>query len=318
MPPVLSIITIVIRSADERTEKICKNLILEQGVNPEALFIVKEAPFSRAMRRSFEIGIKENRKWTLCIDADVLLRPGSIKKLIGFAEKQKSNVCEIQGFVMDKFFGGPRQAGNHLYRTSLLKKVITCIPEEGVNIRPENHTLEKMAEIGYKWKSVPVIVGLHDHEQYNFDIFRKAFVHGIKHLDRAELLVTHWKEKAEEEPDFIVALKAFSDSIQFRDKAYINRDQVVYHQKFLETDFEEKTSLSIESINSNEVESIIKNWKYSSLYYYYFPDRDGLDSKGKASLIKVKRNIRRIGLLKTTRLIIGEILLNAGKSIKGS
>src|SRR5690625_2539618 len=127
--------TIVVRSVYERTEDLCKRLILEQGVKEENLFVIHETPFSTALKYSFEIGIREDLPWTFCIDADVLLRPNSINTMIGHAESQKENVSEIQGLVLDKFFGGPRPAGNHLYRTNVLSKALNKIPSEGVNIR---------------------------------------------------------------------------------------------------------------------------------------------------------------------------------------
>ena len=85
-------------------------MILEQGVQEKDLIIVREVPFSMSMKKSFEIGLERGKKWTFCIDADVLLRKHSIQKMIQFAENQKKNVCEIQGLVLDKFFSGPRGA----------------------------------------------------------------------------------------------------------------------------------------------------------------------------------------------------------------
>ena len=56
--------TLIIHSADERTFQLCQKLILEQGVPETQVFVVQEVPFSAAMRKSFEIGISEGRKWT--------------------------------------------------------------------------------------------------------------------------------------------------------------------------------------------------------------------------------------------------------------
>ncbi len=122
------LVYVVIRSAEERTEQLCKKLILEQGVFPENLCIVREVPFSAALKKAYELGIERGLKWTLCIDADVLLRPGAVEKMIALAENQDKKVCEIEGFVLDKFAGGPRTGGIHLYRTSLLLKALEHIP----------------------------------------------------------------------------------------------------------------------------------------------------------------------------------------------
>ena len=67
-------VTVVIRSVKERTEELCKKLILQQGIPEENLFIIHERPFSRAMRVGYQLGIDRNLPWTLYIDADVFLR----------------------------------------------------------------------------------------------------------------------------------------------------------------------------------------------------------------------------------------------------
>lgn len=309
-------VTMIIRSANERTEDLCRKLILEQGVEEQQLFIVHEVPFSAAMKTSFEIGIQEGKKWTYCIDADVLLQPGTIRQILTLAEKEREHVCEIQGYVMDKFFGGPRQAGNHLYRTSLLPKVIKNIPEEGTDIRPERHTLGKMAEQGNPWKSVPCIVGLHDEYQANADIYRKAFVHGMKHLDRAELLITRWRELSKTDPDYNTALTAFADSLKYSGETFINSQQPVYKINFQKAGIEEKKPIDIGSYSGTDISHRIENWEYSDLYYVYFPDRDGFDSRQRAALQKVKRNARNQGVMKTARLIISELLITAGKKLR--
>ncbi len=309
-------VSIIIRSAYERTEALCKKMILGQEIDENQLFIVHEVPFSAAMRKSFKIGIRAGRKWTYCIDADVLLQPGSIPKMLKLAENEPEKVCEIQGFVMDKFFGGPRQAGNHLYRTSLLSRVIANIPEEGTDIRPERYSLGKMDEQGYPWKSVPCIVGLHDEYQSNYDIYRKAFVHGIKHLDRTELLITRWRELADRDPDFKVALAAFSDSLKYSGEAFINSEQPLYRANFEKTGFKEKEPIEDTNFSGNDIKKLIDNWEYSDLYYVYFPDRDGLDNKSSAAWQKVKRNARNQGVIKTSKLVISDLFIKAGKKLR--
>ena len=73
--------SVIIRSAGERTEQLCRKLIIEQGVSPENLVAIKEVPFSAALKKSFQAGIERGLKWTLCNDADVLLRPGAVETI---------------------------------------------------------------------------------------------------------------------------------------------------------------------------------------------------------------------------------------------
>lgn len=297
--------TFIIRSVGERTEEVCKKLILEQGVKEEDLFIVREVPFSKSMRVSFQTGIKQKKKWTFCIDADVLLKRDSIRTLLRFAENQKANVCEVHALVLDKFFSGPRQAGNHLYRTSLLPNVIKCIPEEGTDIRPETYTLARMNEDGYPWELLSNVIGIHDDEQFNIDVYRKAFVQAVKHLDRAELLVNHWKKNITKDHDFAVALRAFSDSIKNVEEIYINSEQNIYKEKFEEAGFNEKDPINVSEFSLETIERRLDEWEIDDKYYDYYPNSQGLDSRGKSLFRRFKSSLKKRGILNTALLAVG-------------
>lgn len=270
---------VIIRSAHERTELLCRKLILDQGVPEGQVITVHEVPFSASMRRSFEMGISSGFAWTFCIDADVLLRPLSIHKMLELANEQEENVCEIQGFVMDKFFGGPRPAGNHLYRTSLLGKVIRKIPEEGVNIRPEYYALESMVAEGHPWVNVPYVVGIHDDEQYYRDIFRKAFVQASKHDFLIGLFLEIWKKGARNDRDFEIALKGLAAGIEYVGEVFIDIGRSIYSEKFSSTGVIEKENLDACSITLDEIENRILGMPADKSYLARFPD---LSSFGRA------------------------------------
>jgi hypothetical protein len=216
---------------------------------------------------------------------------------------------------MDKFFGGMRKGGFHLYRSSLLPIVIEQIPTEGENIRPESHTLNKMAEKGYPRAVVPYIIGTHDEEQYNFDIYRKAFVYAEKHLDKADLLISYWKKNSQNENDFKIALKAFSDSIVNTEQLYINRDQSLYQQKFSESGFKEKKKLDINSISLDDIEQRIQRWDTDDKYYDEFPDSEGFDSTKDLFIRKIKNSIKKRGLGTTLLLMISQSFTKMGDKL---
>jgi hypothetical protein len=261
--------TIIIRSVGERTESLCKKLILQQGVPENAIHIINEIPFSKAMKVGFEKGISEKRPWTVCVDADVLLRPGSILKMILHAENQPKNVCEIQGFVLDKFFGGARKGGIHLYRTSLLDKVIKEIPAEGVDIRPETYALNAMQNKGYPWHTVEELVGLHDFEQSYEDIFRKCFVHSHKHLNYSELFIPFWRIESLRDNDYQVALLGFTEGIKHFGEVRIDKNAKYFADKF--SMFHLAPKNEIYSYDLYQIESIIEEWKEPEKYWIYFP-----------------------------------------------
>lgn len=310
-------VTVIIRSAGERTESLCKKLLMEQGVEERQLFVIREVPFSESMRVSFRTGIEQKRPWTYCVDADVLLRPNAVTSMVEIAEEQKRNVCEIQGYILDKFFGGPRPGGVHLYRTSLLPQALQLIPDEGENIRPEFHTLNRMKQQRYPWLKVPFLVGTHDDEQYYFDIYRKGFVHGVKHLNHASLFVENWKHGMTSDKDFEVALNAFSDSIKYRGDTYIDRDQDLYREMFENSGFKEKAELNISNFDSSWLEKRVRDWNESKAYQKAYPDRWGLVKEPviptNYSLSNIGDRIQTHGIVKTASLVTGKVISRIGK-----
>lgn len=264
-------VCVVIRSVKERTEELCKKLIVEQGVPESQVFIVHEVPFAASMRKGFELGIESNCQWTYCIDADVLLRPGSMAQMLEAAQRADGMTCELQGVVYDKFFGGARPAGNHFYRTSLLKEAVKRIPEEGVNVRPEYHTLQAMKQDGFNWCDLNIPVGLHDSEQYYRDIYRKCFVQAHKHAYLAEMFLGNWKARLEGDPDMRVALAGFSDGIKHAGGVRIDITQTYYSDNFQRLGVDEKGPLDLSDWDGARVAQIIQEWEVPEAFRRYFP-----------------------------------------------
>jgi len=312
-------VKIIIRSAGERTETICRNLVIDQGIPASQVTIVREVPFSAAMRKSFQIGIESRLPWTFCIDADVLLRPGSIETMLAFAETQDPNVCEIQGVVLCKFFGGPRPAGNHLYRTELLEQVIQCIPEEGVNIRPEFHTLNSMQSKGYPWLTVPYLVGLHDFEQFHLDIYRKCFVQAHKHDYLTELFTTFWRSCMRTDEDYRVAMAGFAGGLQHDGQVTIDVSSRLFDVQLAPLGFQEKAPLDKDAWTPSTIESIISGWKEPDIYLKLFPNRHGLDVAQQRQLGKWKKwkNLcSENGPFRAFIFVVGAMLARAAEKLK--
>lgn len=271
-------VTVVIRSVGERTEEVCRALVLEQGVPPEAVFVVRERPFSKTLRVGSEIGLEQGRKWTLFVDADLLLRPSSIEQMLRQAELQPARVCQIQGYCLDKFFGGARIGGVHLYRTYLLNHFIDSIPKEGVDIRPETRALKTMTSKGFPRVIVPNLIGLHGFEQSYKDIFRTSFVQAHKHLDLADFFIPFWREHAEWDVDYRVALAGFAAGIEHPGAVRINEEEHYFRDGMVRVNQSEKTELPASSWNLTTVEKTCSSWEEPASYPDYFPE--GMVSSG--------------------------------------
>jgi hypothetical protein len=160
----------------------------------------------------------------LCVDADVLIEPEQFLNLIQSTQELDKRIFQIQGMIMDKFFQVWRPAGQHIYRTPLLKKAISYIPEDGKSLRPETDLINQMSKQGYPWIQSKIKVGVHDFEQYYEDIYRKCFLHAIKHRKMVEQLEDYWQKNAEFDFDFRLALIASQIGKIYEDEVNIDKE----------------------------------------------------------------------------------------------
>lgn len=199
-------VTVIIRSAGERTTDLTRQLLRRQ-VPERNICLIREYPFTQALRRSFELGLELDRPWTLCIDADMLPRGNSVQVLFDWTRTVAPNTFQVQGHVFDKMFGASQRGGPRLYRTALLREALECIPcEEEGTLRPERSTIRRMVARGYSSGRSDVIFAVHDFEQYYRDIYRKAFVHAHKHAPYMRHLEPFWHRMAPWDADYRVAL----------------------------------------------------------------------------------------------------------------
>ncbi len=255
-------VSVIIRRTGERTEDLCYELLCEQ-VPPENVVLINEYPFRRAAQRSFEIGIELGKPWTLCLDADILLRRNAVQTLLNWAQAADSNVLYVQGAIFDKVFGRRRlMAGPYFHRTSLLPKMLEYMPAEGVSLRPDTDAAMRLATLGHPHLHKDMILALHDFEQYYRDIYRKAFVHAHKHADQMPHLEPLWQRLADQDPDYEVALWGLRDGRLFEgtvlhDVRRFPRDiSGLLHTK----GWQEKPALNLIDVGTWDVDKLITDY----------------------------------------------------------
>lgn len=210
----LSDVTVVIRALSERTRDTCKRLASSE-VPDASIFTIQERPFSNAVKKTFEIGVREGKAWTLALDADILLRQNAIKDLVNQAESLPDHFFMIQGRVLDKLFCFSRNGGPHLFRTSLLKTALPLVPEQSEGLRPEGETVKRMIKLGFhRYKGVGVY-GLHDFEQYYEDIFRTGFFYGIKFRKLTNFFLNEWANRLANDADYLIARLGFALGLSY-------------------------------------------------------------------------------------------------------
>lgn len=214
-------VTIIVRECGERTADACVAL-LTTYFPEQIVHRISGRPFHATLRSSLELGLREGRKWTLCIDADVLALPGLVE-FVESAKELPKGMFGIQALVYDKLLGVTRPAGNHLYRTELIAAALPYIPTAGA-LRPESAMIEAMGRAGMPFRQSHQVIGLHDFEQYLRDAYAKAFLHGHKHRYLLGHFAPAWRTLARSDDDFKVAIAALSDSAQEQDIAVVGRD----------------------------------------------------------------------------------------------
>jgi len=210
---------VVVRSARERTIESCKNLLLEIFAKSDVI-VISEVPFSKAVEKSFEIGISSGKEWLACIDADVLISKEQTLRFLNYAMNTNSNFYCIQSLIFDNFFSIIRPSGIHLYRIKHCILAKKFIRKEDLFLRPESFLKKEMALIGYPTQQASIVIGIHDYEQYYADIYRKCFLQAHKHRPYVEAILPYWRNQAKENFDFQMAIygsasgKVFSGKIE--------------------------------------------------------------------------------------------------------
>jgi hypothetical protein len=209
---------LIIRSAGERTEKICEKLASEQG----EVHVIKEFPFGNAIKKTYKLAQKFDQKWIPVIDADVQLYPGVIEKAIAELNqiKDKKIFC-LDGKTDDKIFMQNRRAGIHIYRIDYLAMAAQFI--DNTHIKPESNIRRKMSELGYHTHVGKIVFGKHDYDQYYCDLWRKAVCQTQKLAKKIRNKPTMWKNMSKKDKDFLVIYRAHYYGRQHRCKITIDK-----------------------------------------------------------------------------------------------
>lgn len=202
---------VIVRHVGERTKKLCSELLSKQ-IPVSSISFVSATPFAETVRCCFEKGMKAGKKWTLCIDADVVPTNDCIQQLYSLAEAGPDTLFEAQGLVVDKLFNVLRPAGNHIYRTELFTDAILMLEENKNGLRPETGTMWSMAKQKKRpWLQGVCLVGLHDYGQYYCDLIRKVIVQYQKFPHQRTSMEAFFDVEADKgDLDYSVALQAVS------------------------------------------------------------------------------------------------------------
>lgn len=182
-------IALVQRHAHERTQ--AAGLELARAELPEAEVVsVAAGDFPTTLRRCFETAVSLDHEWTVTLDGDVLLLPGSGRALRRLMARMPARAGHADVLVHDRVTGLARSAGVRIYRTTTMRTALRVGDWSGT-LRPETELMSSLLP-AIPWWSPSVLIGLHDHEQYLRDLFRTALVLLRKKAGQRESLVARW------------------------------------------------------------------------------------------------------------------------------
>ena len=242
-------VTVVIRYAGEATLQSLKNQV-SQEVDKKNIFVIEEKPFSKAVEKTFSIGISNDKKWTLALDADLLLLPNAVEKLLHSGSKFSDKLYVYQANILDWFKEGLKYGGPHLYKTCNLKEALSFVEQNENNLRPESAIYRSMTAIGYEVVVEDKIFAIHDFYQSLKDIYRKAFFHGLKHKGYVSMLPV-WMKKSVNNTDFEIAVKGYIEGFYDDTGSYPSVND-------LNKKFKESFALKTPDINNIESEDVLK------------------------------------------------------------
>ena len=172
-------ITIIVRSSGESTEEICLKCIKNQ-YSGEIEIIRNVSPFHKALIDGYTLGVAKNKKYTLFIDADVIIAPNALNQLYKVFEGLNEDYFFVKSYTYDWLRAGRKPGGIHAFKTFGLEKMLEYKTQIINEHRPETALKNYVKEAGLKQFDFNQTLSYHDFFQYHHDIYRKVIFRMIK------------------------------------------------------------------------------------------------------------------------------------------
>jgi len=309
-------VTVVIRAAGERTEALCEQLVLQQ-VARKNVIVIHERPFNKALEVGYEIGIDKALDWTLFVDADVVLGRTAISRLLTLSSVLGKDTLGIQARVLDKFFGGDRTVGHHLYRTCLLDKARALIPELGQAHRPETYVMRQMAARGHDYYLAKDVIALHDYEQFYRDIYRTMVVQARKswhHGHHVPYLLSRAISLLTDDLDYKIVAHGLCAGLWEEGPLVLDASARIEEADSLlqECGIEEKAPLDVDA-RMNYADEVLTAYVPSKAYQEYTSQHwQGLMDPKVKPFVRTKDRLLELGALRAVPWGVGRMLQLAG------
>ncbi|WP_460219700.1 hypothetical protein [Psychroserpens sp. MEBiC05023] len=259
-------LAIIVRASGESTTHILLKQLEKQITIKDCLHVLDEEEcFEDKLKHGFELGLKQEKTFTVFIDADILLRKDALKKIRKLIPKLSDTELGFGLRLWDKFYDRPKFRGLHVYRTELLKKALQFIPEHKKSLRPETYVKQKCENIGFKWRNdiSLYVAGIHDYFQKPDDIYYKFLIRS----KRSESHLKHLKQsfRASIDYEFKIALKGIEDGERLTD---ITNNKFLYANTVDGfSELNQKSIYNNESIDRLVILKLLKHYKLNQLFW---------------------------------------------------
>lgn len=192
-------INVLVRSCGELTEERVVSDLIEWFGKDSVSQLKGITPHYKLIEQTVVSASRTEAKWTLVVDADVLLAKNKLFEFLKeanriadlYTKEAKCSLFVLLPDVYDNFMQKSRSAGVHLYYTENVKESLHYVENKG--LRAETLLARKMSERGYVSLFVKITVGIHDFYQDYVDIVAKGILHSRKHSDITSLIQYKWK-----------------------------------------------------------------------------------------------------------------------------
>lgn len=201
---------VIIRSANERSLPLCRKAVEAIGLDYE---VINVNPFWKAVIATFEIGIDKGRRFTIGLDADIVLYKNAVATFSRVLGK-RPGYWKYDFALKDRFYPKPI-FGVHIYDTTALPVALENSPKNIEKIpKPERQFCYELGGKGYKDVSIPDIVGEHGYNQYYKDIFSRFFHRASRNPEHKAMLFKNI-DNITDDPEFLMAYLGWQEGQGF-------------------------------------------------------------------------------------------------------
>ena len=260
-----------IRSVDERTSRLCYQLLIKQGIPATSIYVAANLDFVCAIERCFQFSLDKRASVLICLDADVLPISNLTFVVSRWLARLPDQWFEIQGTIVDRLFCGPRTGGIHIYNCQLLPLALQTLKANTFALRPEGSLIRYMNSHGYPNFEVSSLIGIHDFYQSYSDLYRKAFYFSRKNKSLISYFTSIWNQNAYLR-EYKIALKGIHDGLNSPNDYHLTYKDTRVLQNIIQSsaDYLSFDAIDVTRVANSFLSSSLVNFElFSKTFPYY-------------------------------------------------